>query len=63
MSTTSNGYSNVWECANCHTFVPVGQYHTCSPAPVYWIDPWVLERIAKALETIASQLAEKRNET
>ena len=65
----SSSFSDFWRCPNCLAFVPVGHSHTCSPvsapytSPAYLIDPLVLDRIAKALETIASQLAEKHNET
>ena len=64
---TSSGYG--WQCPSCKTWVPAGQLHACSGygSQYYtyqpYIDPAVLERIAKALESIASQLTNRQPAT
>lgn len=61
MTLPQTGYSG-WQCPSCKQWIPMGQSHACtSYSPQYYtyqpyIDPAVLERIAKALETIATQL-------
>ena len=60
LPNTSSGYG--WQCPSCKTWIPMGQSHACggygSQYYTYqpYIDPAVLERITKALESIASQL-------
>lgn len=67
-TNTGNYYSNMWQCPSCRTWIPTGQSHACSPTQYYtpswyWVDPAVLERIAKALEIIASQLTMRATDT
>lgn len=57
--------TGTWRCANCGAYVPMGQQHSCPTTT--WINPpplpspaelriaVALERIAKALEEIATQ--------
>ena len=56
---------SMWQCSGCKQWIPYNQSHVCGsyqfPQQQYYtyqpyIDPSVLERIAKALEEIASQL-------
>jgi len=60
---TSSGYG--WQCPSCKQWIPMGQSHACSGygSQYYtyqpYIDPAVLERIAKSLEEIASQLTKR----
>ena len=58
----------MWQCSNCKQWFSYNQSHACGsyqfPQTQYYtyqpyIDPAVLERIAKALETIASQLTKR----
>jgi hypothetical protein len=52
-----SGYA--WQCPSCKTWFPTGQSHACGGTYQPYIDPSVLERIAKALEEIASQLTQR----
>jgi hypothetical protein len=68
LPNTSSVYG--WQCPSCKTWVPAGQSHACGgyyPQQQYYtyqpyIDPAVLERIAKALEAIASQLTKRASD-
>lgn len=65
LPNTSSGYG--WQCPSCKTWVPAGQSHACASYQYpqtygyysQWIDPAMLERIAKSLEEIASQLTKR----
>jgi len=59
---------SMWQCSGCKQWIPYNQSHVCGsyqyPQQQYYtyqshIDPIVLERIAKALEAIASQLTKR----
>ncbi len=61
------GTTGSWQCPNCKQWV-YNNWHACPAINTYptqyytyqpYIDPAVLERIAKALETIASQLTKR----
>ena len=61
----------MWQCSGCKQWFPYNQSHACGsyqfPQAQYYtyqpyIDPAVLERIAKALETIASQLTKRASD-
>ena len=61
----------MWQCSNCKQWFSYNQSHACGsyqfPQTQYYtyqpyIDPAVLERIAKALETIASQLTKRASD-